>query len=64
MTANVSYDAHTEPMFRHLNLHPVHEFYNMALLQRYQNGMKYSDASLTQLSQLTAKENVRDLRAN
>lgn len=53
----------TEPIFRHLNLHPVQEFYNMTLLKRY-NCIKYNDAFLTQLSQLTAKENVRDLRVN
>lgn len=60
--ANVPYDTHTEPIFRCLNLYPIHDFYNMTLLRRYEDGVKYNDAFLTQLSELTAKDNVRNLR--
>lgn len=61
---NAAYDAHTEPIFKSLNLLPVTELYHSTLLKRHQLAIKNDDAFIIQLSGLKAKEQVRELRVN
>lgn len=59
---SAAYDAHTEPIFKALNLFPVKKLYRTILNKRYTSATKNNDIFFTELSGLSRAEHVRTLR--
>lgn len=58
------YDAHTEPLFKSLNVRPVQFLYNDILLMRYYAGKKRNNNNIEQLPRLTRNTNIYNTRHN